>query len=156
MLDFKVPISCNGDCYDRYLLRIFEMKESLRLMKQCLSFLSLPNNFKKIVKIDDNKVVPPSRANMKHSMTALIHHFKLFTEGFTVLKEETYSFVEAPKGEFGIFLLSDGTSRPYRCKIKAPGFLHLQGLDFLAKGHLLADLVTIIGTLDLVFGEIDR
>lgn len=155
-LDFKVPVSSYGDCYDRYLLRLFEMKESLRLMKQCLSYLSLSDNYKKIIKIDDNKIVPPSRANMKHSMTALIHHFKLFTEGFVVPKEETYTVVEAPKGEFGIFIVSDGTSRPYRCKIKAPGFLHLQGLDFLAKGHLLADLVAIIGTLDLVFGEIDR
>jgi NADH-quinone oxidoreductase subunit D len=131
------------------------MKESLRIMKQCLFYL---NKFDITIpiKVNDYKIVPPSRGNMKHSMTALIHHFKLFTEGFTVEREETYASVEAPKGEFGVYLVSDGSGRPYRCKIKAPGFLHLQGLDFLSSGHLLADLVAIIGTLDLVFGEIDR
>jgi NADH dehydrogenase (ubiquinone) Fe-S protein 2 len=155
LFDFKVPISFFGDCYDRYLLRVFEMKESLRIMKQCLFYLGkLSQNAS--IKVNDFKIVPPSRGNMKHSMTALIHHFKLFTEGFTVEREETYAAVEAPKGEFGVYLISDGTSRPYRCKIKAPGFLHLQGLDYLSSGHLLADLVAIIGTLDLVFGEIDR
>lgn len=155
LFDFKVPISFFGDCYDRFLLRVFEMKESLRIMKQCLFYLSKMDHNTPI-KINDYKIVPPSRGNMKHSMTALIHHFKLFTEGFNVEREETYSSVESPKGEFGVYLISDGTSRPFRCKIKAPGFLHLQGLDFLSTGHLLADLVAIIGTLDLVFGEIDR
>lgn len=155
-MDFKVPVSFFGDCYDRYLLRVFEMKESLRIMKQCLNFLLQRETLISPIKINDYKIVPVSRANMKYSMTALIHHFKLFTEGFNVPKEEVYACVEAPKGEFGIFLVSDGTSKPFRCKIKAPGFLHLQGLEFLAKGHLLADLVAIVGTLDLVFGEIDR
>lgn len=156
LMDFKVPVSQFGDCYDRYFLRVFEMKESLRIMKQCLTFLLESSNILKPVKIDDFKIVPVTRANMKYSMTALIHHFKLYTEGFTVPKEEVYACVEAPKGEFGVFLVSDGTSKPFRCKIKAPGFLHLQGLDFLTRGHLLADLVAIVGTLDLVFGEIDR
>jgi NADH dehydrogenase (ubiquinone) Fe-S protein 2 len=150
-LDFKIPIGTNGDCYDRYLIRVEEMRQSLEIILQCLN--DLPTGS---VRVDDQKIVPPSRAKMKHSMEALIHHFKLFTEGFIVPEGETYASVEAPKGEFGVYLNSDGSNKPYRCHIKAPGFLHLQGLDFMARGHMIADIVTIIGTQDIVFGEIDR
>jgi len=155
LFDFKVPVGSYGDCYDRYLIRVFEMRESLKIMKQSLFFL---NNFQgdNIVKVSDFKLVPPRRLEMKTFMESLIHHFKLFTEGFLVPQGQIYSAVESPKGEFGVFLVSDGSSRPYRCKIKSPGFLHLQGLNAMARGHMLADVVTIIGTQDIVFGEIDR
>jgi NADH:ubiquinone oxidoreductase subunit D len=147
----------NGDCYDRYLVRVEEMRESCNIILQALNFLRVLNSLNdKTFIIEDFKIAPPSRAFMKYSMEALIHHYKLYSEGFLVKKEETYSIVEAPKGEFGVYLSSNNTNRPFRCRIKSPGFLHLQGLDFMAKGGFLADLVTIIGTQDLVFGEIDR
>lgn len=132
------------------------MHESLRIIKQCLSYLNDDALKLAPIKVDDMKIVPPPRGLMKASMEALIHHFKLYTTGFYVKKEETYSVIEAPKGEFGVYLVSDGSNRPYRCRVKAPGFLHLQGLDALVKSHFLADLVTILGSLDIVFGEIDR
>jgi NADH dehydrogenase (ubiquinone) Fe-S protein 2 len=150
-LDFDVPIGTNGDCYDRYCIRISEMRESIRIIIQCLN--NLPEG---PVKVDDAKIVPPSRIDMKESMESLIHHFKFFTENFNVPAGETYTSVEAPKGEFGVFLVSNGTSNPYRCKIRPPGFSHIAGLDFMAKGHMLADVVTLIGTQDIVFGEVDR
>ncbi len=150
-MEFDVPIGKNGDCYDRYLVRMDEMRQSLRIMKQAIE--KMPGG---PVKTDDRKVAPPPRADMKRSMEALIHHFKLYTEGYRVPAGETYTAVEAPKGEFGVYLVSDGTNRPYRCKIRAPGFAFLQAMDFLAKGHMLADVVAIIGSLDIVFGEIDR
>lgn len=150
-LSFDIPVGSQGDSYDRYLIRIEEMRQSLRLIAQCLN--QLPQG---IVKVDDKKIPPPSRKHMKESMESLIHHFKLFTEGFVVPASETYVGVEAPKGEFGVYLVSNGTNKPYRCKIRAPGFVHLQALDFMAKHHLLADVVTIIGTQDIVFGEVDR
>jgi len=146
-----------GDCFDRYLIRLEEMRESLNIMQQCLDFLTYcvhEDNHDFI--ISDFKIAPPMRGYMKNSMESLIHHFKLYTEGFIIPMEEAYTAVEAPKGELGVYLLSDMTNRPYRCRIKAPGFLHLQGLDFMVKNSYLADLVTIIGTQDLVFGEIDR
>lgn len=150
-LDFDIPIGKNGDCYDRYLLRVEEMYQSINIIKQCIE--NIPSG---PVKTLNKKIAPPSREEMKHSMEALIHHFKLYTEGYHVPKGETYAAVEAPKGEFGVFLVSDGSNKPYRCKIKAPGFAHLQGLDFMSRGHMLADVVTNIGSLDIVFGEIDR
>ena len=150
-LDFDIPIGKNGDCYDRYLLRIEEMYQSLRIIKQCIEKMPAGD-----VKTTDRKIAPPPRAEMKHSMEALIHHFKLYTEGYHVPAGETYVAVEAPKGEFGVFLVADGTNKPYRCRIKAPGFAHLQGLDFMSRGHMLADVVTNISSLDIVFGEIDR
>ena len=150
-VDFDVPVGKNGDCYDRYLLRVEEMKQSVRIIRQVLDNMPLGN-----VIIDDSRFYPPKRDEMKHSMEALINHFKLFTEGVRVPAGEVYTAVEAPKGEFGVYLVSDGSSKPYRCKIRAPGFSHLQGLDFMAKGHMLADLVACIATLDVVFGEIDR
>jgi NADH-quinone oxidoreductase subunit D len=150
-VDFDVPIAKHGDCYDRYLVRIYEMYESLKIIKQCLD--KIPPG---PVKSEDHKFSPPKREDMKYSMEALIHHFKLFTEGYHVPAGETYSVVEAPKGEFGVFLISDGSNKPYRCKIRAPGFAHLQALDLLSKGHMLADVVANIGSLDIVFGEIDR
>ncbi len=149
--DFDIPVGRNGDCYDRYLVRIHEMRQSLRIMKQVLQ--NLPSG---PVRVEDNKVTPPPRAEMKTSMEALIHHFKLFTEGVHVPAGEVYAPVEAPKGEFGVYLVSDGSNRPYRCKIRAPGFAHLQALDFMSQGHMLADVVANIGSLDIVFGEIDR
>ncbi|KAI1278415.1 NADH dehydrogenase [ubiquinone] iron-sulfur protein 2, mitochondrial [Halotydeus destructor] len=149
--DFEVPIGVNGDCYDRYLIRVEEMRQSVRIIQQCLNKMP-PGE----VRVDDNKIAPPSRKEMKSSMEALIHHFKLFTEGFNVPPGATYTAVEAPKGEFGVYLVSDGGSRPYRCKIKAPGFAHLSALDEIGKRALLADIVAIIGTLDIVFGEVDR
>ena len=151
LLDFNIPIGINGDCYDRYLIRMEEMRQSLRIILQCIN--NLPEG---PIKSDDRKITPPSRIEMKDSMEALIHHFKLYSEGFSVPVGETYTALEAPKGEFGVYLISDGTNKPYRCKIRAPGFSHLQGLNFMAKGHMLADVVTIIGTQDIVFGEIDR
>ena len=150
-MQFDIPVGVNGDCYDRYLVRVAEMRESLKIINQCLR--DLPDG---PVKVTDHKITPPSRGEMKSSMEALIHHFKLYTEGYHVPAGATYTVVEAPKGEFGVYLVSDGTNRPYRCKIRAPGFAHLQAMDFLAKGHMLADAVAIIGSLDVVFGEIDR
>lgn len=150
-MEFDVPIGLKGDCYDRYLVRMDEMRQSMRIILQCLNKMP-PGE----IKVDDNKIVPPKRSEMKQSMEALIHHFKLFTEGFQVPPGVTYTAIEAPKGEFGVYLISDGSSRPYRCKIKAPGFAHLAALDKMGKNHFLADIVAIIGTLDVVFGEIDR
>nr|QGN73918.1 NADH dehydrogenase subunit 7 [prasinophyte sp. MBIC10622] len=150
-MHFDIPVGTRGDCYDRYLIRIEEMRQSLRIIHQCLN--EMPEG---IVRAEDKKVSPPSRVQMKQSMESLIHHFKLYTEGYNVPASETYTAVEAPKGEFGVFLVSNGTNRPYRCKIRAPGFFHLQGLDFMSKNHMLADVVTIIGTQDIVFGEVDR
>ncbi len=150
-VDFDVPVGKTGDCYARYLVRMEEMRQSLKIMRQSID--DMPDG---PVTVDDHKIVPPRRAEMKHSMEALIHHFKLYTEGYHVPAGETYTAVEAPKGEFGVYVVSDGTNRPYRCKIRAPAFAHLQGLDFLSKGHMLADVVAIIGSLDIVFGEIDR
>lgn len=150
-LNFIVPLGSNGDCYDRYLLRIAEMRQSISIIKQCLD--NLPNG---LIKLSDSKVTPPSRKLMKNSMEALIHHFKIFSEGFHLPKAHRYGKVEAPKGETGLFFVSDGSNRPYRCKIKAPGFIHLQALNHMSNGHFIADLVTIIGTQDIVFGEVDR
>lgn len=150
-VDFSVFVGTYGDCYDRYLIRIYEIRESLRIIEQLIS--KIPSGF---VKTDDKKVTPPSRGFIKFSMESLIHHFKLYSEGFSIPAAETYISVEAPKGEFGVYLQADGSSRPARCRIRAPGFFHLQGLDFMAKRHMLADLVTIIGTQDIVFGEVDR
>ncbi|CAM3301251.1 NADH-quinone oxidoreductase subunit D [Thalassospira profundimaris] len=149
--DFDIPVGKNGDCYDRFLVRFEEMWQSLKIIKQAIK--NMPDG---PVIVENNKVAPPSRAEMKRSMEALIHHFKLFTEGFHVPAGECYATVEAPKGEFGVYLVSDGSNRPYRCKIRAPGFPHLQGIDFMSKGHMLADVVANIGSLDIVFGEIDR
>jgi len=150
-LDFDIPIGQNGDCYDRYLVRMAEIRQSISLVKQCIE--KIPEG---PVKTEDRKISPPPRAEMKESMEALIHHFKLYSEGYHVPEGEAYVAVEAPKGEFGVYIVSDGTNRPYRCRIRAPGFAHLQALDFMAKGHMLADIAAIIGSLDIVFGEIDR
>lgn len=150
-IDFDIPIGSTGDCYDRYLIRIFEMRESLKIIEYCINNICYGLN-----KIDNYKIVPPTRAHMKQSMEALIHHFKLYTEGFVINSNQTYNCVEAPKGEFGVFLVSNGTNKPHRCHIKAPGFAHLQGLKFMGLNHLIADIVTIIGTQDIVFGEVDR
>lgn len=150
-LDFSVPVGTIGDCYDRYLVRVEEMRQSLRIIHQCLN--EIPRG---LVRLDNNKISVPSRANMKYSMESLIHHFKILSEGLNVQKGIVYKAVEAPKGEFGIFLISSGNNRPFRCRIKAPGFLHLQSLNWMTKGSLIADAVTIIGTQDIVFGEIDR
>jgi NADH-quinone oxidoreductase subunit D len=150
-LDFDIPIGKHGDCYDRYLVRVEEMRQSLRLIDQCLE--KMPEG--PIIYRED-KIAPPSRGEMKHSMEALIHHFKLYTEGVHVPAGETYTAVEAPKGEFGVYLVSDGTNKPYRCKIRAPGFAHLQAMDYMCRGHMLADSVAILGSMDIVFGEIDR
>jgi NADH-quinone oxidoreductase subunit D len=148
---FDIPVGKNGDCYDRYLVRMEEMRQSLRIIKQCIE--EMPDG---PVTSNDRKVVPPPRAEMKRSMEALIHHFKLYTEGFHVPPGETYTAVEAPKGEFGVYLVSDGSNKPYRCKIRTPGFAHLQAMDFVSRGHMLADSVAILGSMDIVFGEIDR
>ncbi|MGR0187220.1 NADH-quinone oxidoreductase subunit D [Azospirillum aestuarii] len=150
-MDFDVPVGLTGDCWARYLVRMEEMRQSNRMIRQCLK--ELPDG---PVRVEDRKVSPPPRGEMKRSMEALIHHFKLFTEGFHVPAGETYTAIEAPKGEFGVYLVSDGTNKPYRCKIRAPGFAHLQGLDFMSKGHMLADAVANIASMDIVFGEIDR
>jgi NADH-quinone oxidoreductase subunit D len=150
-LDFDIPVGKTGDCYARYLIRMEEMRQSVKIVKQCLE--KMPGG---PVKVNDHKITPPPRAEMKRSMEALIHHFKLFTEGFHVPAGETYAAVEAPKGEFGVYLVSDGSNKPYRCRIRAPGFAHLAGMDFMSKGHMLADAVSIIGSMDIVFGEIDR
>ncbi len=150
-MDFDIPIGKNGDCYDRYLIRIAEMHESIKIIKQaCAELPSGP------VKTVDRKVSPPSRTEMKVSMEALIHHFKLYTEGYHVPAGEYYAAVEAPKGEFGVYIVSDGTNKPYRCRLRAPGFLHLQAMDFMIKGHMLADVPAVLGSMDIVFGEVDR
>ena len=150
-MDFDIPVGKTGDCYARYLVRVEEIRQSLRIVKQCIA--NMPDG---PVKTTDRKVAPPPRAEMKKSMEALIHHFKLYTEGYHVPAGETYTAVEAPKGEFAVYLVSDGSNKPYRCKIRAPGFAFLSAMDFLSKGHMLADTVAIIGSLDIVFGEIDR
>jgi NADH-quinone oxidoreductase subunit D len=150
-LDFDVPIGKNGDCYDRYLCRVEEIRQSLRLIRQCLDQIK-PGDVKSL----DKKITPPKRADMKQSMESLIHHFKLFTEGYHVPEGEVYVAVEAPKGEFGVYIVSDGTNKPYKCRLRAPGFVHLQGLDFMSRGHMLADVVAVLGSQDIVFGEVDR
>ncbi len=150
-LEFKIPVGTNGDCFERFLVRVEEMRQSIIIIEQCLK--KIPNG-PSIT--SDPRIIPPKRSEMKSSMESLINHFKLFTEGFHVPEGETYTCVEAPKGEFGVFLVADGTNRPYRCKIRAPGFAFLQATEFLSKGHMLSDLVAIIGSLDIVFGEIDR
>ena len=149
--DFQIPIGRNGDCYDRYVLRMEEMRQSVKIIKQCIE--KMPSG---PVSSTDNKVVPPKRAEMKRSMEALIHHFKLYTEGYHVPEGEAYAAVEAPKGEFGVYLVSDGSNKPYRCKIRAPSFVHLQAMDYMNRGHMLADVSAVLGSLDIVFGEIDR
>ncbi|HEX2511753.1 MAG TPA: NADH-quinone oxidoreductase subunit D [Xanthobacteraceae bacterium] len=154
-LEFDIPIGRNGDNYDRQLIRMEEMRQSVRIMKQCLEKLRMAEG-QGPVSVLDNKIVPPKRSEMKRSMEALIHHFKLYTEGFHVPPGEVYAAVEAPKGEFGVYLVSDGSNKPYKCKIRAPGFAHLQAMDFLCKGHMLADVSAILGSLDIVFGEVDR
>lgn len=156
LLNFKSYVGSHGDCYDRYLIRVKEMRESINIIQQSLIALDSLSYNEKNIKSINKKIVTPSRKKLKFSMESLIHHFKLFTEGYNIIKSETYSCAEAPKGEFGVFLVSNNNNKPYRCHIKAPGFLHLQSLDFLSRKHMLADVVTIIGTLDIVFGEIDR
>ena len=150
-MEFEIPIGKNGDCFDRYLVRLREMRESISIIRQCIE--QMPTG---PIKTLNRKIAPPPRAEMKQSMEALIHHFKLYTEGYHVPKGEAYGAVEAPKGEFGVYIVADGTNKPYRARLRAPGFAHLQGLDFMTKGHMLADVVTIIGTMDIVFGEVDR
>jgi NADH-quinone oxidoreductase subunit D len=153
--DFDIPVGKHGDCYDRYLVRMEEMRQSVRIMKQCVERLRSPEGQGSVI-AEDQHVVRPQRPVMKRSMEAMIEHFKLYTEGFRVPKGEVYAAVEAPKGEFGVYLVSDGTNRPYRCKMRAPSFAHLQAMDFLSRGHMLADVSAILGSLDIVFGEIDR
>ncbi|MBB4210203.1 NADH dehydrogenase subunit D [Rhodothalassium salexigens DSM 2132] len=150
-MDFDIPVGKNGDCYDRFLLRMEEMRQSLRIMKQCIE--QMPDG---PVMTEDRKVGPPRRGEMKRSMEALIHHFKLYTEGYKVPAGEVYAAVEAPKGEFGVYLVSDGTNKPYRCKIRAPGFVHLSSMNHMLKGHMLADVPAVLGAMDVVFGEVDR
>merc|ERR1712048_903460 len=150
-LNFSIPTGTHGDCYDRYLIRIFEMRQSIKIIEQCLNDISYGN-----IKNNDTKIAPPSRTELKTSMEALIHHFKIYTTGLNIKANETYFGTEAPKGEFGVYLISDNTNKPNRCKIKAPGFGYLQALNNMSKGHLIADVVTIIGTQDIVFGEVDR
>jgi NADH-quinone oxidoreductase subunit D len=154
-MDFDIPIGKNGDCYDRYCIRVEEMRQSIAIMKQCIAKLREPAG-QGPVSVVDNKIVPPTRGQMKRSMEALIHHFKLYTEGFHVPAGEVYAAVEAPKGEFGVYLVADGSNKPYKCKIRAPGFAHLQAMDFICRGHMLADVSAILGSLDIVFGEVDR
>ena len=150
-MDFDVPAGTRGDCYDRFMVRVEEVRQSARIMKQCL--LEMPGG---PVSSDDRKIVPPKRAEMKQSMEALIHHFKLYTEGFKVPAGSVYVATESPKGEFGVYLVSDGTNKPYRCKIRPTAFSHLQAMDFMSRGHMLADTTAILGALDIVFGECDR
>ena len=154
-MDFDIPIGKNGDCYDRYLIRMEEMRQSAKIIRQCVDRLLGAQKTGPVSAVD-GKVVPPKRGAMKRSMEALIHHFKLYTEGYRVPEGEVYAAVEAPKGEFGVYLVSDGTNKPYRCKLRAPGFAHLQAMDFICRGHLLADVAAILGSLDIVFGEVDR
>jgi len=150
-LDFQIPVGKNGDCYDRYVMRMEEMRQSNKIMKQCIEKMPVGP-----VMVQDGKVVPPRRADMKRSMEALIHHFKLYTEGFHIPAGEVYAAVEAPKGEFGVYLVSDGSNKAYRCKLRAPSFAHLQAMDFLCRGHMLADVSAVLGSIDIVFGEVDR
>ena len=150
-IDFDIPIGKHGDCYDRYLVRVAEMRQSLRIIDQCLEKMPAGP-----VKVEDRKINPPPRGDMKHSMEALIHHFKLYTEGYHVPQGETYAAVEAPKGEFAVYLIADGSNKPYRCRIRAPGFVHMQGMDFMLRGHMLADVPAVLGSIDIVFGEVDR
>jgi NADH-quinone oxidoreductase subunit D len=152
-LDFDIPVGVNGDCYDRYLVRVEEMRQSNRIIRQCIDWL---RKHPGPVMLDDHKVSPPPRAEMKEGMEALIHHFKLFTEGYCIPPGEAYAAVEHPKGEFGVYLLSDGANKPYRLKLRAPGFAHLSAMDEMAQGHMIADVVALIGTMDIVFGEVDR
>ncbi len=152
-VDFDIPVGINGDCYDRYLVRIEEMRQSNSIIKQCINWLR--TNPGPVI-VEDNKITPPKRTEMKEDMEALIHHFKLFSEGYCVPEGEVYAAIEHPKGEFGIYIISDGANKPYRLKIRAPGFAHLSAMNEMAKGHMLSDVVTIIGTQDIVFGEIDR
>ncbi|MBU1280147.1 NADH dehydrogenase subunit D [Celeribacter baekdonensis] len=152
--DFQIPVGTNGDCYDRYLCRMQEMYESTKIIKQAVALLQLPENQGDV--LARGKLTPPKRAEMKTSMEALIHHFKLYTEGFKLPEGEVYAAVEAPKGEFGVYMVSDGTNKPYRAKLRAPGYLHLQAMDHMAKGHQLADVSALIATMDIVFGEVDR
>jgi NADH-quinone oxidoreductase subunit D len=154
-LEFDIPIGKHGDCYDRYVVRMEEMRQAVRIMKQCLARLRSAEGQGPYI-VDDHRIAPPRRPVMKRSMEATIEHFKLYTEGFRVPKGEVYAAVEAPKGEFGVYLVSDGSNRPYKCKIRAPSFAHLQAMDFLTRGHMLADVSAILGSLDIVFGEIDR
>jgi len=150
-LDFQIPVGKNGDCYDRYLIRMEEMRQSVKIIKQCIE--KMPQG---PVQVPNSKITPPKRGEMKRSMEALIHHFKLYTEGYHVPPGETYTAVEAPKGEFAVYLVSDGSNRPYKCKIRAPGFAHLAAMDYMCRGHMLADSVAILGSMDIVFGEVDR
>jgi NADH-quinone oxidoreductase subunit D len=152
-LDFDIPVGVNGDTYDRYLVRVEEIRQSNRIIRQCVEWLRA--NLGPVI-VDNHKIAPPARADMKSSMEDLIHHFKLFTEGFRVPAGEAYAAVEHPKGELGIYIVSDGANKPYRMKVRGAGFNHLQGLDEMARGHMIADVVAIIGTLDFVFGEVDR
>jgi NADH-quinone oxidoreductase subunit D len=154
-MEFDIPVGKNGDCYDRYLIRMVEMREATRIMRQCVEKLQSAEGSGP-VSVVDNKIVPPKRGEMKRSMESLIHHFKLYTEGFHVPAGEVYAAVEAPKGEFGVYLVSDGSNKPYRCKLRAPGFAHLQAMDFMCRGHMLADVSAVLGSLDIVFGEVDR
>jgi NADH-quinone oxidoreductase subunit D len=152
-LEFDIPVGVNGDCYDRYLVRVEELRQSNRIVRQCVKWLrENPGP----VMIDDHKIVPPRRTEMKDDMESLIHHFKLFTEGYCVPAGEAYAAVEHPKGEFGVYIVSDGANKPYRVKIRAPGFAHLSAMDEMVRGHMLADVVAVIGTQDIVFGEVDR
>ena len=154
-MDFDIPVGKNGDCYDRYCIRMEEMRQSVRIMKQCVEKLRSPEGQGSVL-AEDNKITPPRRGQMKRSMESLIHHFKLYTEGFHVPPGEVYAAVEAPKGEFGVYLIADGSNKPYKCKIRAPSYAHLQAMDFLSRGHMLADVCAILGSLDVVFGEVDR
>lgn len=154
-MEFDIPIGKNGDCYDRYLIRMEEMRQSARIMRQCVDRLLSSEKTGPVSSVD-HKITPPKRGDMKRSMEALIHHFKLFTEGFRVPAGEVYAAVEAPKGEFGVYLIADGSNKPYRVKLRAPGYAHLQAMDFLSRGHMLADVAAILGSLDIVFGEVDR
>jgi NADH-quinone oxidoreductase subunit D len=154
-LDFDIPVGKNGDNYDRYCIRMEEMRQSTSIMKQCLEKLHATDAQGRVT-VDDHKIVPPRREEMKRSMEGLIHHFKLYTEGFKVPAGEVYTAVEAPKGEFGVYLVADGSNKPYKCKIRAPGFPHLAAMDFMCRGHMLADVSAILGSLDIVFGEVDR
>ena len=154
-MSFDVPVGKNGDCFDRYLIRMEEMRQSVRIMRQCIAKLRSRDGQGPVM-VADHKISPPRRADMKRSMEALIHHFKLYTEGFHVPAGEVYAAVEAPKGEFGVYLIADGTNKPYKCKIRAPGFAHMSGMDYLSRGHMLADCCSVLGSLDIVFGDVDR
>ncbi|HEV2651435.1 MAG TPA: NADPH-quinone oxidoreductase, partial [Rhizomicrobium sp.] len=154
-MDFDIPIGKNGDCYDRYLVRMEEMRQSARIMRQCIDLLLGKESTGPVSNLD-GKIVPPKRQAMKRSMEALIHHFKLYTEGYHVPEGESYAAIEAPKGEFGVYLVSDGSNKPYRCKIRAPSYVHLQAMDYMNRGHMLADVSAVLGSLDIVFGEVDR